>query len=317
MTSLRSDLLYTIRETLSKAGFYLSDIYPVSTMGFDIIARKDQSLLILKVLINIDALSEEVAQELKKLAHLLQATPILIGEKNSLGKLEDDVAYFRFGIQAITYTTFKNHIYEGATINAYAAPGGLYVKLNEQKLRKLRLEQNISLGQFARYVRVSRRTAQMYEEGMNARIEIAARIEELLGSSVIDPIDILAPSIPHNDTLSTHTSIKNFEDFQQKIFTILEKVGYHIIPMNRCPFEAVSTEKNNVLLTCVDRYNKKLIKKAYIITHISKITERHAVIFTDNEQAKENVEGTPVIRKRELKKIHDPDEIIELVEERK
>jgi putative transcriptional regulator len=93
-------------------------------------------------------------------------------------------------------------------------------------------------------------------------------------------------------------------------------VGYKIIPMERCPFEALSTEKEKLILTCVHKYNEKLLKKAYVVNSISKITERHAVVFTDKDGKKKNIKGTPIIAKKELKKIRDPEEIIELIIER-
>ena len=86
--------------------------------------------------------------------------------------------------------------------------------------------------------------------------------------------------------------------------------------MDRCPFEALSKEKEKIILTSVHEYNEKLAKKAQVITSISKITERHAVVFTEKSGKKKNVEGTPIIAKKELKKIRDPEEVIDLIIER-
>jgi len=203
------------------------------------------------------------------------------------------------------------------SLKAYAAPGGLYVNLDREKLKKLRQEQNISLGSFARYVRVSRRTASMYEDGMNARVDVVSRIEELLGSQVAVPIDILKPM--HSDkkeTTSIHGETEHLREFQIEIFSILKNVGYRIIPMERAPFEALSKDKERILLTCVHKYDKKIVKKAQIVSSISKITERYAVLFTDKEVSKKNIEGTPLIVKKELKKIREPEEILDLIIER-
>jgi len=87
--------------------------------------------------------------------------------------------------------------------------------------------------------------------------------------------------------------------------------------MGRCPFEAVSQDKKEkILLTCVHKYDKKLQKKAQVISSISKITEKHAVLITDKEVSKTNIEGTPLLIKKELKKIREPEEILELIIER-
>jgi putative transcriptional regulator len=313
----RTELLEKVRDVLINGGFYVSDLYSMRLTGFDIVARRDDSLLIIKVLTNVDSLSEDVAKELRTLSFLLKASPLLIGEKNGASTLEDDVIYFRFGIQAITLDTFKNHILEGIPVKVYAAPGGLYVNLDEEKLRKLRQEKGISLGAFARYVNVSRRTVSMYEEGMNARIEVAQRIEELLENPVTIPFDLLKNPVPDNEiTPIFQQHLENIREFQREIFFLLQNVGYKIIPMDRCPFEALSKDKENIILTCVHRYNNRLIKKAQIVSSISKITEKHAVLFTDKDINKRNVEGTPIIIERELKKIRDPEDVFTLILER-
>jgi len=313
----RTELLGNIREILTKAGFCVSDLCIIRPIGFDLVARRDNSLLIIKVLTNIDALSEDVAKELRVLAILLRGSPLLIGERSGIGFLEDDVVYDRFGIQTITPASLRDYLLEGTPLKAYAAPGGLYVNLDREKLKKLRQEQNISLGSFARYVRVSRRTASMYEDGMNARVEVASRIEELLGSPITMPIDILklSPS-DKKEITSFHGETERLKEFQLEIFSILKSVGYKIIPMERCPFEALSKDKERILLTCVHKYDKKIVKKAQIVSSISKITERYAVLFTDKEIDKKNIEGTPLIGKKELKKIRGPEEILDLIIER-
>jgi len=314
----RIDLFKNIRTVLSKAGFYVSELYTMRLTGFDVVARRDDTLLIVKVLSNIDSLTEDIANEILTLSSLLKASPLLIGEKNGTGPLEDDVVYFRYGVQAITIETLKNNLLEGIPIHVFAAPGGLYVNLDQKRLKKIRVEQNISLGTFARHVNISRRTVQMYEEdGMNARIDVAIKIEELLQSAITTPIDIFK-ELELNKKITPEFTEKsyNIKDFQKEIFSLLQKVGYKIIPMDRCPFEALSKEKEKIILTSVHEYNERLVKKAQVISSISKITEKHAVVFVDKDGKKKNIKGTPIIAKKELKKIREPEEIIDLIIER-
>lgn len=314
----RQELLNELRETLANAGFYVSELCSMRPIGFDLVARRDNSLLIIKVLTNINALSEDVAHELRKLSELLQGCPLLIGEKKGKEGIEDDVVYDRFGIQAISNNTLKNHLLEGVPLEVYAAPGGLYVNLDNEKIKEFRKEQKLSLGSFARSLRVSRRTVQMYEDGMNASLEIAFRIENLMGTNATVPIDILNKSFIKKRILSRppHVDPKGFRDFQKEIFSKLKKMGYRVIPMERAPFEAVSQDKKKVLLTCVDRYDKKILRKAHVVSSISKITEKQAVLIIDKEIRKKNIEGTPIVLKEELKKTRDPEELLELILER-
>ena len=312
----RTELLGEVRDTLIKAGFYVSELYSLRPIGFDLVARRDNSLLIIKVLTNIDAMSEDVAKELRTLSILLKGCPLLIGKRSGTGNLTDDVVYDRFGIQAITSVTLKTHLLEGMPLEVYAAPGGLYINLDEDKIKKLRTEQNISLGSFARSLKVSRRTVQMYEDGMNASIEVALRIENFFGTDITVPIDILQHKIPKKQIQPPSLESEGIRNFQREIFSILKQVGYKVTPLERAPFEAVSQDKKKILLTCVDEYNKKLLRKARVISSISKITEKHAVLIVDKDVNRTSVEGTPLIVKKELKKARDPEEILDLVIER-
>ena len=317
----RLELVKEIREILSNAGFYVSDLYSMRPIGFDLVARRDNSLLIIKVLTNINALSEEVANELKLLSKLLKGYTLLIGERGGTSYLEKDVVYDRFGIQTISAETLESYLLDGNPLKVYAAPGGFYVNIDREKLIKIRKKHNISIGSFARSVKVSRRTVRMYEEGMNARVEFARRIEDLLKETVTLDIDLFQrnkeQSINKKDiTTSTKKPNEKYRDLHKEIFSFLKQVGYEIIPMDRCPFDAVSKDKDKVLLTCIHKYDNQLIKRAQIVGSISKITEKHAVLFTEGNVRKHNIEGTPLIVKRELKKIRGPEEIIELILER-
>jgi len=313
----RTELLTYIRGFLGDAGFSVSDPCTLRLSGFDLVARRGDTLLIIKVLANIDGLSEDVAHELRALAYLLKATPLLIGEKNGINKLEDDVVYFRCGIQTVTAATLQKHLLEEIPVRAYAAPGGLYVNLDQEKIRRLRQEKNISLGSFAHHVRVSRRTVRMYEDGMSARVDIADRIEEMFEQTVTTSIDLLKPLLMETKQLPSYKKDQGHtEGLQKEVFSLLQNIGYSVIPMDRCPFEALSKEKEQILLTCVQEYNKKLMEKAQFISSISKITKKHAVVFTDKDLSKKNLGGTPIIGKRELKKIHDPEDVFMLILER-
>jgi len=312
----REELLGEVRDTLVKAGFYVSKLYSIRSIGFDLVARRDNSLLIIKVLTNIDAISDDVAQELRTLSALLKGCPLLIGKRSGTGILRDNVVYDRFGIQTITSETFRLHLLEGMPPEVYAAPGGLYVNLDQDKIKQLRTEENISLGSFARSLKVSRRTVQMYEDGMNASVEVAIRIENSLGANITTPVDILKPQTLKKEVKSASLETEGFQKFQREIFSILEHVGYKVIPLEKAPFEAVSQDKKKILLTCVDEYNKKLLRKAQVISSISKITERHAVLIIDKDINKTSIEGTPLIVKKELKKVRGPEEILDLVLER-
>jgi putative transcriptional regulator len=184
MAASREELIKNIRQALAKAGFFISDPHNVRSISFDIVARRDKQLLIIKGLTNIDSLSAEDAEQLRVLAKSLEGSPLVVGLHSGAGKLEDGILYSRFGIPIISEATFGEHILEGVPPFVYAAPGGLYVRLDGELIRQIRQERNISLGTLADAAGVSRKAIQMYESGMGAMVEIAAKID---GGRIPDP----------------------------------------------------------------------------------------------------------------------------------
>ena len=64
----RERILEETREALAKTGFFLSRPHGERGLCLDLVARRDDTLLIVKVFQNVDALSKETAHELKVIA---------------------------------------------------------------------------------------------------------------------------------------------------------------------------------------------------------------------------------------------------------
>ena len=71
----RSQLLHNIEKLLTSQGFKTSDIYDQGS--FDIVARKDLQILLLKTFQNIDSINEQNAHEMKQLANIWKSKPSL------------------------------------------------------------------------------------------------------------------------------------------------------------------------------------------------------------------------------------------------
>src|SRR5437899_2386718 len=75
----RDRVLEETRRGLAKTGFFLSRPHGERGLCFDFVARRDDTLLIVKVLQNVDALNKEAAHELLEVARILEASPLLAG----------------------------------------------------------------------------------------------------------------------------------------------------------------------------------------------------------------------------------------------
>ena len=74
-------LINRVIAILTRAGFIISDRCDIRPRSFDLAARRDNLLLLIKVLYNIDGLNEETAKEIQFLSKHLQGNPVIIGEK--------------------------------------------------------------------------------------------------------------------------------------------------------------------------------------------------------------------------------------------
>ena len=187
----RDELINGVRGTLEKVGFTVSKPLNMRSISFDIVARRDKTLLLIKILSNVDAFSKDNSEEVKTLAEALGGSPLLVGERSGAGEIEQGIVYSRFNVPILALSTLKDLLLEEVPPFIFAAPGGLYVKLDSDLLKRLREEKSISLGNLAEVAGVSRRTIQMYETGMGAMIDVAIRLEEYLEHPIVLPVDPL------------------------------------------------------------------------------------------------------------------------------
>ena len=310
----RTRLLEEARHGLAKTGFFLSDPHGERGLCFDLVARRDNTLLIVKVLQNVDALNRETAHELKVIARTLRGSPLVVGERTGTGGLEDGVVYSRFGVPIISRRSLKDYLEEGVPPFLYSAPGGLYVKLDADVLRRLREERQISLGTLADIGGVSRRTIQMYLDGMSATMDVAMRLETFLDEALARPVDpfSFAPEIDE-----TKDVLDRIEGFERELFQRLQRLGYNVLPTARSPFDAFAQRLERTHLTGVGDADKAIERKAEIVANIGRVVEQDSVMFVERRSIRLSIRGVPVIAREELRKARDPDDIEEMISERK
>jgi len=309
----RDELTQKVRETLAKCGFFVSDPHAIQSIAFDIVARRDNKLLILKTLSNVDALSREDADQLHVLADVLRASPVVIGLHSSSGELEEGIVYSRFGIPIVSLATFTDYLTEGVPPFVYAAPGGLYVRIDHQALRALREERELSLGALAEIAGVSRKAIQMYEGGMGAMIDVVERLEAYLRAPLALPLDPFQYAPERHEPV--HPLVR-FRGLNRDVFSLLEMLGYSVVPTVKAPFEAVTRGGEQFLLTGVGHEDATTARRIQIVSNIARVTEKRSVLFVDHRRRWENVGGSPVIGTDELREADDTEEVFELIVER-
>jgi putative transcriptional regulator len=312
----RIELIRKARNVLAKAGFYISEETDSRTICFDIVARRDNVLVIFKVLSNVDSFTKFNANQLSVISTMLRGMPILIGERNSKSSIEGGIVYLRYGIPMFNFQTLEDFFINGAPPLIFSAPGGFYVNLDGETLREARENKNISLGRLAKEAGVSRKAIQMYEKGMSTMIDVALRLEKFLDIPLVTPMNPF--SLKETKEIVTDINLEALgkKEPDHDIYDQLRTLGYDVVPTVQCPFDALSKDSEVLIITGISEKDKNTAGKARAMTNISKITERYSVIFMDKGLTKNNLEGTPIIKRAELRKMADSEDILTLISER-
>ena len=303
----REELINSTRQILIKAGYEVSSALALRSICFDIVGRLDENLLIIKVLSNIDAFSRENAEEMKILADALKATPLLIGENSSSGPLESGIVYSRFKIPIISDKTLAEYLLEEVPPFIFAAPGGLYVKIDSALLKDIREKNGISLGVLAETAGVSRRTIQMYETGMGAMIDAALRLEEFLNTPIIEPLN------PFDYKHEGVTGIKISATIESKPLAHMAQIGFSITPVMKSPFEAITQTQRITILTGLGPDDEKLVQKAMIASEISRIAGKHSLLIVVKKSSAGNISSTAVVSSEEANQIHEKNGLTDMI----
>ncbi len=323
---MKDDLIAQVLGILKDAGFVVSR--RCEARSFDLAARRSEITLLAKIMRNIDSLSEDVASGIKRAAFCLLASPLVIGERKGASFLEDDVVYHRYGIPALNTHTLYDYFVEGLDSYVYSTTGGVYVNIDGDAMKVAREKKELSLGNVATELGVSRRSISKYEEGgMSTTIDIALKLEEILDTALIEPLEVLNAELeepPSSNVLKGGVD-EAASSLEIHILRMMEEIGFEVFTTAYAPFNAVSFPEPpskaqrgecTKILTGVSEYTERMIKRARIVSSLSQVTRTKSVFVVNGNVKYVQIDNTVLIGKDELKRIRDPEEFADVMEER-
>ena len=300
--------LQLVTSVMITAGFDVSERFTLRPRSFDLIARNNGTLLVMKVVSHIDSVSEEAAVDLDVIARHLGGVPIIVGERAREAELERGAVYIRYGIFAISPSTLYDYFVEKIPPLVYASPGGLYVNINGEVLRDLREKRSMSLGDLGHVLGVSRRTISKYESGMGTTLDVAIRIEEFFNTGLVESIDLMHHERPPASRLTPEHSRKD----QNVPMEFLEQFGMHMHTLRGAPFQALLTFEKHTILTGYGPA-EKVVKRAALIGNLSQIAKKHAMCVITGYHKQKKIGKTLVIGEDRLHRIADGFELLDMI----
>lgn len=147
--------------------------------AFDIAYSGEKAYLI-KIVHNIESVSTDFADTIKKCASVVGAEPIVISER---GKevLREDVVYSRHGVSVMREETFMNFI-SGEPLGV-ADRGGIKVPIEDLKPAMEKV--GMSRQTLAKLLGTSTEMVRKYEKGSAPGEEVAKRLVDIFGKTIV------------------------------------------------------------------------------------------------------------------------------------
>lgn len=314
MEDRRTAIVKHIFDILIREGFKVSDPSLGSSPSFDIIARREDLKLVIKILQNIDTLRSTSAAEMIRISKLTYAIPLVVGEKAGGGPLERGVVYFRHKVPILSPDSFYDYV-GGEQPFISSGPGGYYASINGKKLQERRMQMGFSIGYLSKKIGTSRRSISLYESGSAVTIDIFLKLEEVLDEDLGKSIDLIEVSkfleMPMEDSVCD-------SEFLKEVLDLMVSQGFDMHPVKKSPFDAimnVPVEEFSLIGLLETLTNR--INRISAMRNISEIFENESFIISKMNTEKELLGGCPVIRLSELRKMDDSEDLKILIEKRK
>ncbi len=256
----------------------------------DIFAQKKGEKLAIKVVRNIDSVSEREASVLYKLSRFINAEPIIVGAVSRNGRLRHGISYDRFSVRCVSAETLSN--LSESQCHPASKAFGVKVRISGAKLRSLRKLGNLSITELARRAGLSKHTLYKHERADSyASMATVSRLE----------IALKEPIRADAEEESARAQMRTGR---------LAKTGILAITLNSAPFDIVAKNKNYYEIS-LEADLRTLVKRAELFRLMRENFEGNYPFFISGR--KRSIGGIPAIRKKELMAFASEEELLNAV----
>ncbi len=214
--------------------------------------------------------------------------PLLLGENTREKPLEDGTVYSRYNIPAFTLRTFENTVLHKAYPLIQANPGGYYVEIDGETIKRRRQELGLSIGDTAKMIGISRRTAYGYERGMaKASVTAAYNIISNFGVPVAKPVNIFENTKREHKccflmsarrmVTKNHILQKIISKFARCRITAVRKASFDFVL-------SVPEDEARIIGGVARNGEPDLGKRVDEILSVSKVVQAHPILITEGQE---------------------------------
>ncbi|MAE42316.1 hypothetical protein CMO93_00980 [Candidatus Woesearchaeota archaeon] len=306
-------------QLIDKVGiFLLKDSFTVKTLTrscFDLLARKLDRILLIKVLEDANSVSKQYIEEMNNVAAYIGATPFIIAQKAG-AKLEENVLYTRFDMYTLNFETFVSSVKNKFPF-IKRTQAGLTASIDGNKLRKKREKLGYSLNSLSKKVGVTKRMITKYENGdCEITINKAMKIYDIFGYHVFNEINIFSRNNKvESDNESDLSKTRNVFLSTQKIPIVQSEsssvskkyinLGFEATDTKRSPFDIIARKDDELILTDIGD------KTRPDFSSLSKLLDADNLVIFNKKKPKD----IPSMTKKEFLEFEKANQLIRFLKE--
>ncbi len=286
---MKQTLLEKVNSFLLKKGFTVKNL---TRTCFDILSRKSNQILLIKVLEDANSISREYSEEMISVASYINASPLIITEKAG-SKLDDNIVYSRFNIYTLNFNTFSNCVNNRFPF-IKRSQAGLTASIVGKKFREKREEFGYSLNALSKKIGVTSRMIMKYEsKNSEVTINRAMKIYDLFGDKVFNEIDVFVNSEHPESKFETEVTKKYIE------------LGFDATETKKTPFDIIAKKDKELIFTEVsDNFNPEM-------QSLSKLLDADNLVIFQKKKPK----NIPSLTKEEFLDFEKATELVKFLKE--
>jgi len=302
---MKSLIVDKVLRSLLDAGFSVSDCQSTQSC-FDVLARRGSDILLIKVLANVDGLTQRNAFELMKVASILSAKCVVVGDHMKSSRLMDGVVYDRYGVQVMSFKTLEG-VFSGSLPSVYSIRGDYCVQIDPGLLIKLRERRGMVQQELADLLVVSKQSVYRYESSGKMSLDVAEKLVSIFNDRrLIKPTGVFTQSFFGVEGESSNQYLSPLKRIVMKVF---HDMGFSA-ELTNAPFDMV-VEGDEMVFTAVSNDCCRLRKRMGVVNDITDIVGGYSVCITERRVSVES----PVLRVGELQELRSAREFFEVISE--
>ncbi|MGB9827118.1 MAG: transcriptional regulator [Thermosphaera sp.] len=284
-TSEFESMLENVLNILRKGGYTIHLVsYPEDRRSIDIVAKKDKDVVLIKIAIDADKIGNLEVEDLRKSSIAYSASSIIVSKTYRGRELEDDVVYVKGNINVVSPELLENYIVRKEKPLIYNVKGIYVLRLDPQKFCERRAELDLSRGELAEALGLTRKALYLYEKGETmVSLNTALQLAEFMGEDIFKEIDLLKDRVNEEDFTIIQSEKERLD---KELSSIIAKYNYIGVRFKRTPVDIALKGAKTFSIVRQDDTSSAM-RKIDDAEEIANLTESLLIVWKEKTGLKE------------------------------